>query len=439
MRNLKAKPEYLIRGNQLFLEGQLRKGSFLVKNGKIAEVFKEISSIEGIPIIDAMDFIVMPGLIDSHVHVNEPGRTHWEGFETASKAAVAGGVTSIVDMPLNSEPVTISRSALSQKKEAARKNAFVNCFYWGGLVPKNIDQLPDLLKTEILGFKAFLCHSGLDSFPNMDENSLRKVMPLIQKAGLPLLVHCEMDIDNQYNPNASPQQYNSWLTSRPDEMEVQAIRLVIQLASEFDCHVHIVHLATSKALPLIREAKRKGIPITVETCPHYLYFHAETVPDGNVRYKCAPPIRKEENKLLLLKALTEGWIDTIGSDHSPAPPAIKQIDTGNFMTAWGGIAGLQFSLPVLWSILKNKEDGLSLLVEKMIRQPAKLCGLANQKGKIAPGYDADFIIWDPNDSFVVDTQNTYHRYPEISPYLGEKLTGKVLQTFVMGTRVFPFN
>jgi allantoinase len=387
---------------------------------------------------DVGDRVVLPGLVDTHVHINEPGRTEWEGFVTATRAAAAGGITTLVDMPLNSSPVTTTAPALALKLDAARGKLSVDCGFYGGIVPGVGAQVGLLAAAGVLGFKAFLCHSGIDEFPNAAEADLRAVMPELARACVPLLVHAELPADS---PVAAPatvfesRSYARHLASRPREWEHAAIRLLIDLCSEYRCHVHIVHLSSADALPMIARARGEGLPLTVETCPHYLTFAAEEIPDGDPRFKCAPPIRERDNRERLWEGLRQGLIDTIGSDHSPAPPELKQLDTGDLYRAWGGIASLQLSLPAVWTEARRRGFTLSDVARWMALRPAELVGLAARKGAIMPRQDADLVVFDPDATFTVDPTALYHRH-RATPYEGRVLNGRVEATYLRGRAVY---
>jgi len=377
---------------------------------------------------------VLPGLVDTHIHINEPGRADWEGFKTATRAAAAGGYTCLVDMPLNSIPATINVEALERKRAAANGKALVDYAFWGGAVEGNAPDLKPLAEAGVAGFKAFLVPSGVDEFAMLDEAGLREAMPLIAAAGLPLLVHAELPPAIQ-TLAGDPRKYGNYLHSRPDKAELQAIRLMVRLVREYRCRVHIVHLATSHALPELQQARAEGLPITVETCPHYLYFSAESIPDGATQFKCAPPIRAEFQRLLLWQALRDGDIDMIATDHSPCPVQLKQLDTGNFQTAWGGIASVSLALAAVWTKARLAGISISEVVKWMCAQPAVLSGLSHRKGRIAVGADADLTIFDPDRAWHV-TEGHLHFRNKLSPYLGERFTGQVKSTFVRGQNVY---
>jgi allantoinase len=393
----------------------------------------------GIPFESVGDNVIMPGVIDPHVHINEPGRSEWEGFETATKAAAAGGITTLIEMPLNASPVTTTSEALKLKLESAKGKLHVNVGFYGGVIPSNINDLDDLLNAGVFGIKAFLTHSGIDEFPNVTEADLRKALPILKKHGAKLLVHCELDdgslllVDGLPTAMPNNQQPSTNNRSYAAKWETDAIALMIRLSEEFDVHVHIVHVSSSDALPLFRDAKKRGLRITAETCPHYLVFCAEEIPDGATEFKCAPPIRERANNELLWEALKDGTLDFVATDHSPATPDIKEQQSGDFMKAWGGIAGLQFLLPAFWTGAKERGFSLERVARLLCEHPADFLGL-KQKGRIAPGCDADLVIWDPEASFLVREGDIQHRH-KLTPYLGRALCGLVVRTIVNGTTV----
>jgi allantoinase len=393
---------------------------------------------EHCPVENALDRVVLPGLVDAHVHINEPGRTEWEGFNTATRAAAAGGITTLFDMPLNSSPVTTTSEALKLKLDSAHGKLWVDCGFYGGIVPGVRGQIGALARAGVAGFKAFLCHSGIDEFPNAAEADLRAAMPELARAGLPLLVHAELPGQVEATAPGTPalaRSYARYLASRPREWEHAAIRLLITLCRETRCRVHIVHLSSADALPLIAQARNEGLPLFVETCPHYLVFAAEEIPDGDPRYKCAPPIRESENRDRLWDGLREGLIDTIGSDHSPAPPELKHLDTGDLHRAWGGIASLQVALPAVWTEALRRGISIDAVATWMARRPAELLGIANTKGTIAAGYDADLVVFNPESTFVVDRALLHDRH-RVTPYEGRRLTGVVETTYLRGAAVY---
>lgn len=404
-----------------------------IEDGVISAIVENyVSHEEG---IELGDLVVMPGIIDPHVHINEPGRTEWEGFETATKAAIAGGITTLIEMPLNASPVTTTVEAFEKKLAAAKDKLNSNCGFWGGVVPGNEKEIEPLIERGVFGFKAFLTHSGIDEFPNVNEEDLRKVMPIISNYGLPLLVHAELpgDIPDHRFPELRSYQY--YLNTRPKSWENDAIALMIKLCREFKCRTHIVHLSSADSIDQIMRAKDEGLPLTVETAQHYLYFNAEEIPDGRTEFKCAPPIRERVNNERLWQALKDSIIDFVATDHSPAPPAMKEMETGDIMKAWGGITSIQFALPVLWTAAKKHDVGLEEIARWLCSNSSVLAGLDNNKGKIEKGFDADIIVWDPDQSFLVEQNNIFHRH-KITPYLGESLNGVVKQTWLNGELVY---
>lgn len=426
--------DFILHSNRTIVEGEMKNASIFVKSGKIESIEEGLVAYSGIPIIDTADKVLMPGVTDPHVHINEPGRTEWEGFDTATKAAIAGGITTLVDMPLNSSPVTTTVKAFEEKLLAAQNKLHTNIGFWGGIIPGNDSEVEGLIAKGVLGFKAFLTHSGIDEYPNVTEEDLRKVMPIIARHHLPLLVHCELT-DNQIPVTQNPQSYQEYLASRPPRWEDNAIALIIRLCEEFNCRVHIVHLSSATSIQQIAEAKAKGLPLTVETAQHYLYFDAEDIPDGNAAFKCAPPIREKANNDLLWQALKDGIIDFVATDHSPAPPDIKELASGDFTTAWGGISSIQFALPILWTAAKQRGCSLLEVSKWLCTNPTLLAGTEKHKGKIAKGYDADFIVFDDLQSFVVSDDIVNHRH-KVTPYNGETLVGVVEQTYLAGNKVY---
>lgn len=427
-------PLFALRSQHIVTPEGVREGAVLVREGVIEDVVNAGAIPGGTPVDDVGQSVVMPGLIDPHVHINEPGHTEWEGFETATRAAAAGGITTLVDMPLNSEPVTTTLAALEAKQQAAAGKLWVDVGFYAGLVPGNTPHLPALLDAGVLGVKAFLCHSGLDAFPSASEHDLRAAMPLLAARSVPLLVHAELPAVADLTPT-DPQSYAAYLASRPRRWECDAIRLMIDLCRETRCPVHIVHLSAADALPMLQAARAQGLPITVETAPHYLAFAAEDIPDGDTRFKCAPPIRERNNRERLWQALRRGDIDLIATDHSPCPPTLKLLDTGDFQRAWGGIASLQLSLPVAWTAARARSASLENIALWMSHHPARFLGIDHRKGAIAKGYDADLVVWDPEAPFTVDPAMLYHRH-KITPYDGMTLYGVVEKTFLRGTLVY---
>ena len=425
--------EGIIKSKKVLIENEVKEAFVVFKNGIITEVVNEIPDGNKNEIIDVGEKALLPGVIDPHVHINEPGRTEWEGFETATKAAISGGLTTLVDMPLNSDPVTTTVKAFEEKLAASKDQLYCNCGFWGGVVPGNAAEIKGLIKKGVLGFKAFLTHSGIDDFPQVTESDLRKVMPVIANEGLPLLVHCELSSGQMKWTN--PRSYQQYLASRPKGWEDEAIALMIRLCETYNCPVHIVHLSSANSIDQIKKAKEKGLPLTVETAQHYLYFTAEEIEDGRTEFKCAPPIRDKQNNALLWKALQDGIIDFVATDHSPAPPHLKEVESGDFIKAWGGIASLQFALSILWTAAREREISLCQVSKWLSANPAKLIRQHNKKGRIAPGYDADLIVVDVEKNFIVKEEIIKHKH-KLTPYLHEELYGSVEHTFLRGIHVF---
>ena len=412
---------------------------FDTASGKIVQITG--SPPQGIGVEDLGEDVLLPGLIDAHVHINEPGRTEWEGFGTASRAAAAGGFTTVIDMPLNCLPETTTVAALETKRAAAASQCWVDWRPWGGAVNGNQDHLSALAAAGVPGFKCFLLYPGCDGFGLIDEADLRTAMPLISATGLPVLVHAELAAPCEHAAaaliaqGADWRRYDTYLHSRPDEAELAAIALMIRLCREFGTRVHIVHLSSARALPMLRAAKAEALPVTVETCPHYLVFAAEEIADGATLFKCAPPIRSRANQDLLWDALADGTIDFVASDHSPCLPAMKGLEEGSFQAAWGGIAGLSLTLPVLWTAAVARGHTLSDLARWLGTGPALLAGLTGRKGEIAVGADADLLVFAPDQTLTV-TEDDLHFRHKVSPYLGRRLQGVVRRTLVRGEVVF---
>jgi allantoinase len=382
---------------------------------------------------------ILPGLVDSHVHINEPGRTEWEGFYTATRAAAAGGYTMLVDMPLNCVPATTNVNALAAKRDVAKRKCRVDWGAWGGIVQGNREQIEALAGAGVLGFKCFLVHPGIDEFSMVDEEDLHLALPHVARTGLPLLVHAEhpglVDAATKRLQHADWTRYETYLQSRPDEAERAAIQLMLSLCREYGFHLHIVHLATASALDLIRDARAEGLTVSVETCPHYLHFEAETIADSATQCKCAPPIRSRENREQLWQGLREGVIDMVVTDHSPCPPEMKRMEDGSFQTAWGGIASLSIALPVMWTEAHKRGYSLADLARWMAERPAQLAGCAARKGRLATGYDADFVVFDSETPLTVNRDRLHQRHA-VSPYLGEELRGVVKRAYLRGQTVY---
>jgi allantoinase len=384
--------------------------------------------------IDYGDLAILPGLVDSHVHVNEPGRTEWEGFETLTAAAAAGGVTTIVDMPLNSIPSTTTVDALRIKQEALAGKCSVDVGLWGGVVPGNLRELKPMIAAGARGFKCFLIDSGVAEFPHVNERELREAAHELAGTGVPLLVHAELpgpiEGAGAALAGADPAEYGTWLHSRPPHAEDEAIELLLRLCEESGARIHVVHLSSAGALSLIASARDRLLPLTAETTPHYLHFDAEQVPRGRTEFKCAPPIREHTNREQLWRGLTDGLLDIIVSDHSPCTPALK---AGSFTDAWGGIASVQLVLPVIWTEARTRGFELEALARWLSAGPARLAGLKT-KGSIAPGADADLCVFNPEETFTVTPELIKHRH-KVTPYLGETLHGAVKATWLRGQQI----
>ena len=433
------KPDLIIRSRRVVTPETINPASVRIRDGVIAALGEWDDIPAQTPLVDAGDAVVMPGLVDAHVHVNEPGRTEWEGFTTATRAAAAGGVTTLVDMPLNSIPPTTTQDGFAQKLAAARGQCWIDVAFWGGVIPGNTHELRPLLKAGVRGFKCFLIHSGVDEFPHVTESNLLEAMPELASLGSVLLVHAEVpepiEKAAEELKNSNPQDYQTFLKSRPRASENEAVELMIRLCRETGARVHIVHHSSSDVLPLLKTAKAEGLPLTVETCPHYLTFAAEEIPDGATHFKCCPPVRERENRERLWAALAEGVIDMVVSDHSPCTPNLKLLETGDFLDAWGGIAALQFSLPAIWTQIQKRGFGLRELTRWMSAAPAKLAGLEERKGHLAVGFDADIVIFQPEKEFKVVPEIIEFKN-KLTPYAGMNLRGVVEATYVRGVRVY---
>ncbi len=433
--------DWVLRGRSVCTPDGLRPADVIIQGEQILAVVECGEAPAALHVVDVGDRLILPGLVETHAHINEPGRTDWEGFATATRAAAAGGITTLIDMPLNSDPVTTSVEALRLKQRAAAGQIWVDCGFHAGIVPGNAGQIQPLIEAGVCSFKAFLCHSGIDDFPNVTEDDLRAVLPMLAAAKVPLFVHAELvaSLSEQVRDafKANPRSYRAYLQTRPVAWEIAAIELLIRLCRIYRCPIHVVHLAAATAArPLLQEARAAGLPITVETGPHYLYFAAEDIPDGDTRFKCAPPIRERQERDCLRVMLQSGEIDTLGSDHSPAPPDLKRLEEGDLRQAWGGISSLQLLLPVVWSSLTGSLESRARCIARQLAQgPARLAGIDDRKGVIAPGFDADLIIFDPEAKTVVRGDDLHHRH-KISPYEGRTLTGRVDATILRGGLIF---
>lgn len=420
-------------------EDGIRPAAVLVRDEKIVGLFPPADIPSGYVVNDLGEYVLLPGLVDAHVHINEPGRTEWEGFSTATRAAAAGGFTTLVDMPLNCLPATTTVDALNAKRSAAQGKCLVDWAAWGGVSGNNCLHLEPLAAAGVRGFKCFLAEPGVDGFFRADEAELRAAAPHIFATGLPLLVHAELpgtlSRAAEALREADWRTHATYLASHPDAAETEAIALLLGLSREFGFRLHIVHLATAQALDMLHKARCEGLPVTVETCPHYLHFAAEEIPDGSTLHKCAPPIRNRANREALWQGLADGVIDMINTDHSPCPPEPKRMEEGSFQTAWGGISSLAVALSVVWTGMQQRDFSLVNLARWMAKTPAALAGLNARKGSIVPDRDADFVVFDPDAEVEITADVLHCRHP-ISPYVGEKLRGQVISTYLRGRRVF---
>lgn len=438
--------DLVVRGHRVGLpDVGLAPASIHIKN----ELIIAVAAFDDVPAgarleEAARDTVVFPGLVDTHVHINEPGRTAWEGFATATRAAAAGGVTTLIDMPLNSIPPTTTHAGWMAKTAVAKGQCFVDVGFWGGVVPGNTGELTGLMEDGVVGFKCFLIHSGVDEFPNVTEADLRAALPELTRLDAMLIVHAEVPgpiehacalVNQSSSVNKAAAEYKTFLDSRPRAAENEAVELIIRLSREFGTRVHIVHHSSADALPSLRAARAAGVKLTAETCPHYLYFAAEDIPAGATEFKCCPPIRERGNRELLWEALKDGTIDLIVSDHSPCTEDLKLKQTGNFLEAWGGIASLQLRLPVIWTAARRREFSFEHLLRWLCSAPAQQVGLAGRKGAIAVGRDADLVFWKPDEQFQVEPAMLYHRN-KLTPYHGELLQGVVQKTFLRGRKIY---
>jgi allantoinase len=416
--------DLVVRSRRVVTPEGERPAAVCVRDGRIAAL-EPYTAVDG---EDLGELALLPGLVDTHVHVNEPGRTEWEGFTAATRAAAAGGVTTIVDMPLNSLPPTISVAALDAKRSVAKGQSYVDVGFWGGAVPGNLADLSALHEAGVFGFKCFLVDSGVPEFPPLDVVGLNKALDEVDAL---FVVHAEAP--EAIEAARPSRRYADFLASRPPEAETTAVGRVLDAARRTGSRVHIVHLSSAAALPLLAAARREAVPVTVETCPHYLCLAAEQVPDGATEYKCCPPIRGAANADALWDGLDAGLIDCVVSDHSPCPRELKRRDSGDFAAAWGGIASLQLGLPVVWTEARRRGRGLPDIARWMAQGPADVAGL-QRKGRIAVGYDADLVAFAPLETFTVDPAALAHRHP-VTPYAGRTLRGVVTSVWLAGEQI----
>ncbi len=434
----------VVRGKRVIRPESSGPASIHIRDGVITAVDAFESVPAGAELLEAGESVVMPGLVDTHVHLNEPGRTEWEGFSSGTRAAAAGGVTTLIDMPLNSIPPTTTVRGLHAKVEAARNQCWVDIGFWGGVVPGNADQIEPLIAEGVFGFKCFLVPSGVEEFQHVTEADLRLALPLIAANRSLLLVHAELpgpiDLASTENssrpgwPSRPSRRYGSYLASRPRAAENEAIELLIRMSREFSARIHIVHLSSADAIPELRAARAEGLPITVETCPHYLLFSAEEIPDGATQFKCAPPIRENENRERLWRALANGVIDFVTTDHSPCPVSMKSMESGDFFQAWGGITSLQLGLSSVWTEARRRGHSLEQVVVWLSTYPARVAGLQDRKGAIEAGKDADLVLFRPDAA--IEWPHVLHHRHKLTPYEGRALTGIVERTILRGQTIY---
>ena len=434
-----------LRSKRVITETNIEAATLVIIDGLIDAILPYEAQVD-CKLVDYGNLVIMPGLVDTHVHINEPGRTDWEGFNTATQAAAAGGITTLVDMPLNCIPATVSKAALDIKLNALKGKLWVDCGFWGGVIPESITnngaQLDELMSAGVLGAKSFLIHSGVDEFPNVSAEDVKKALPIMAKHQVPYLIHAELEqpLDDSEDAPEIGDKYQSFLDSRPRKWENDAIDLMVSLGEQakeqgVDAHIHIVHLSSSDAIEKIVYAKKSGLKFTAETCPHYLTLFSETIPDGKTLFKCCPPIREDENRQKLWQALKEGDIDFIVSDHSPCTPELKKIDSGDLEHAWGGISALQFGLPLIWTEAKQRGFSLRDISYLMSTATAKFVGLNDKKGKLAVGAYADVLVFDDEKQVTISSDMIKHKH-KITPYVGKQVIGEIVNTYLRGQLVY---
>ncbi len=433
-----SRPDRAVTSTRVMVGDTIRPARVEIADGHVtAVVDPAIPAAAGVDVHDVGDLVVLPGLVDSHVHVNEPGRTHWEGFATATRAAAAGGVTTIVDMPLNCLPPTVDVAALDTKRAVAADQVVVDTAFWGGAVPGNDDDLAGLHEAGVRGFKSFLCDSGVPEYGCVHPSALDPLLGRIATLGSMLVVHaedpdtCDAAAAALHAPTASERRrHATWLATRPARAEARAVEALAAACRRTGARVHVLHLSAAAAGEVVAAARDEGLPITAETCPHYLTLHAEDVPDGATEFKCAPPIRDRANADRLWDLLVDGVLEAVVSDHSPCPPADKAPGSGDFLAAWGGIASLQLGLPLVWTAARRRGVPLELVVRRMSTGPARIAGLA-RKGSLEPGAAADLVAFDPDVTWEVDGTRLHHRHP-VTPHHGRTLTGRAVHTWLAG-------
>ncbi len=432
---------FALKSTQIAIHGELTPAQILIKNGKITTI-ADYDAVLAVKAEDFGDQVIMPGLVDTHVHINEPGRTEWEGFNTGTQSAAAGGITCVVDMPLNCTPVTTNVNALRQKLDSLKGKLWIDCGFWGGVIPDSLNDLDELLKAGVLGVKSFTIHSGIDDFPKVEQQHLSQAIDILAKHSVPYLIHAELDSGDSEAVEIAD-NYQSFLQSRPKSWENNAIAMMIDLAEKAKSKgvlgkIHIVHLSSAEALPAIKSAQQRGLQLSAESCPHYLTLVAEDIPNGKTLFKCCPPIREQHNREHLWQGLADGTISFIVSDHSPCTPALKHINTGDIEKAWGGISSLQFGLSIIWTEAQHRGYSLLDVVNWMATEPANFAGLGHRKGQIAYGYDADLVVFDPEATYRIDRNMIKYRH-KITPYEGREVHGIVKRTYVRGQLVYNDN
>ena len=435
-------PDRVVTGRRIVTDGKIIPASIHIVGGTIAAIGGPNDYPLAAEVIDAGEHLVLPGLVDSHVHINEPGRSEWEGFSTATQAAAAGGITTVVDMPLNSIPPTTTVAGLKAKQAAARGQVYVDVAFWGGLVAENQAELEGLIDAGVCGFKCFLIESGVPEFSHVTAAELLPALEIAGAGKRPVLAHAELagpiqvaaEAAAQVTQSSSKMAYLTYLRSRPNAAEDEAIALMVGLATQTRAPVHIVHHASASSLAMLEAAKNEGVSISAETCPHYLHFAAEEIPNGATQFKCAPPIRERENRGRLWDGLTADIVDMVVSDHSPCVPSLKHLEDGDFMEAWGGVASLGLALPVMWTELSSHGYTPTDIARWLAERPAKLAGLT-RKGRIRVGGDADLVIFDGSVSSTLDPSDLRFRN-RVCPYLGESLQGRVERTILGGQTIF---